>query len=114
MSLKLITIAEKNPLQKPTPKIAFVAGNAHSAITDMVQMGRGRVTNFLNVFPNSLLTNIVESNITAPIEFKEKIRLFCMTMGFSVTSAVHTELDLKQYVEDDSLEEYLVNRLVKN
>lgn len=112
MSLKLMLTAEQNPNNVVGPKIAYRMGVAHSAVTDMVQMGRGPVTALLEIYPDSLLRKIIEHNVTTGDNLEEKIESFCTTLAIPVPEALNSH-DSGIFLRDTQLETYLKGRLVK-
>lgn len=112
-SLKLILIAEQNPKgTKNKPRISFRIGAGHSAVTDIVQMGRGVTTSLLEIYSKETLRQVIEYNIQGEEDLEEKIKKFSSTVYVPVREVMETGAD-KQILFDEKLANYLTERLVE-
>lgn len=114
MSLKLISVAEHDQQETSNkPKIGYRIGAAHGAVTDMVQMGRTITTAMLNIYPDTLLWNVIDFNtqLSKP-DMAEQIRLFCTTKTIPVEKVLEDRY-AQNMIVDTELEKYLTKRLIK-
>jgi hypothetical protein len=115
MALKLISLADLRPNEKigvNKMHIAFRAGAAHGAVSDMVRLGKDITTTFLDIYPDSVLRNVVEYNTTENETLEKRIEDFCKTLVISVHEGIRDNKRAR-YMVDKNLKEYLGNRLLK-
>lgn len=112
VSSKMMTIAEHESRQgKEKPRIAFRIGAAHGAVCDMVMLGKDITHTFLEIYPESVLKNVIEYNTTADKTFTDRIDEFCKTVVIPVREARMMNAG-KEYLTDNKLKDYLIKRLV--
>jgi hypothetical protein len=114
MSLKLISVAEQNQIETTDkPKIGYRIGAAHSAVTDMIQMGRIITTSMLNIYPDTLLWNVIDHNTSlSKPDMSEKIKTFCTTKTIPSDRMLSDQSE-QDTIVDTELEKYLTQRLIK-
>lgn len=113
MASKLITLAEQSSVGSgEKPEIAFRAGAAHGAASDLVRLGKRTCLAMLDVYPASVLKKIVEYNTSKDKTLEEQIEEFCTVIVISVREAMEYNTGTR-YVTDNELKGYLTRRLVE-
>lgn len=115
MASKMMTISQTNPKNVDNiPKISYRIGASHSAVSDMIKMGREMTVALLGVYSDKILRQIVDYNIVDKKSLEDKIDDFCTIVTIPVVKQIRKDGGYTTWrsVKDEVLSKYLKERLL--